>query len=46
MFGDRRLRTLTLLGWLVAFYVVPMGLAAPYAASLHPALADPGQHAG
>jgi MFS family permease len=24
-----------LLGWLVAFYVVPMGLAAPYAASFH-----------
>jgi MFS family permease len=35
VFGDRRLRTLMLLGWLVAFYVVPMGLAAPYAASLH-----------
>jgi len=35
VFGDRRLRTLTLLGWLVAFYVVPMGLAAPYAAGLH-----------
>lgn len=34
VFGDRRLRTLTLLGWLVAFYVVPMGLAAPYAADL------------
>jgi MFS family permease len=35
VFGDRTLRTLMLLGWLVAFYVVPMGLAAPYAASLH-----------
>jgi MFS family permease len=35
VFGDRRLRTLMLLGWLVAFYLVPMGLAAPYAASLH-----------
>ncbi len=34
VFGDSRLRTLTLLGWLVAFYVVPMGLAAPYAADL------------
>jgi MFS family permease len=33
VFGDRRLRTLMLLGWLVAFYVVPMGLAAPYAAT-------------
>jgi MFS family permease len=38
VFGDRRLRTLMLLGWLVAFYVVPMGLAAPYAARLHTAL--------
>ena len=35
VFGDRTLRTLMLLGWLVAFYVVPMGLAAPYAASFH-----------
>jgi MFS family permease len=34
VFGDRRLRTLMLYGWLVAFYVVPMGLAAPYAARL------------
>jgi Major Facilitator Superfamily len=41
VFGDRRLRTLTLLGWLVAFYVVPMGLAAPYAASLDTALPVP-----
>lgn len=41
VFGDRRLRTLMLLGWLVAFYVVPMGLAAPYAASLHASLAVP-----
>lgn len=32
VFGDRTLRTLMLFGWLVAFYVVPMGLAAPYAA--------------
>jgi len=31
VFGDRRLRTLMLLGWLVAFYIVPTGLAAPYA---------------
>jgi MFS family permease len=38
VFGDRTLRTLMLLGWLVAFYVVPMGLAAPYAAHLHTAL--------
>jgi MFS family permease len=41
VFGDRTLRTLMLLGWLVAFYVVPMGLAAPYAASLHASLAIP-----
>jgi MFS family permease len=32
VFGDRTLRTLMLFGWLVTFYVVPMGLAAPYAA--------------
>jgi MFS family permease len=30
-----------LLGWLVAFYVVPMGLAAPYAASFHASLPIP-----
>jgi MFS family permease len=41
VFGDRTLRTLMLLGWLVAFYVVPMGLAAPYAASLHTPLPVP-----
>lgn len=32
VFADRQLRTLMLLGWLVAFYVVPQGLAVPYAA--------------
>ncbi len=32
VFGDATLRRLMLFGWLVAFYVVPMGLAAPYAA--------------
>jgi MFS family permease len=32
VFGDTTLRTLVLFGWLVTFYVVPMGLAAPYAA--------------
>lgn len=31
VFGDSRLRTLTLLAWLAAFYVVPEGLAVPYA---------------
>src|SRR5215472_18148596 len=41
VFGDRTLRTLMLLGWLVAFYVVPMGLAAPYAASFHTSFAIP-----
>ena len=38
VFGDRTLRTLVLLGWLVAFYVVPTGLAAPYADGLHSSL--------
>jgi MFS family permease len=32
VFGDQRLRTLVLFGWLVAFYVVPQSLAVPYAA--------------
>jgi MFS family permease len=41
VFGHRTLRTLMLLGWLVAFYAVPMGLAAPYAASFHASLAIP-----
>lgn len=41
VFGDRRLRTLMLFGWLIAFYVVPMGLAAPYAASFHASLPVP-----
>jgi MFS family permease len=41
VFGDRALRTFMLLGWLVAFYVVPMGLAAPYAAQLHTSLPVP-----
>jgi MFS family permease len=35
VFGDPALRTLVLFGWLVTFYVVPMGLAAPYAAGFH-----------
>jgi MFS family permease len=33
--GDRRLRTLMMFGWLVPFYLVPMSLAAPYAALFH-----------
>jgi MFS family permease len=32
VFGDATLRTLVLFGWLVTFYIVPMALAAPYAA--------------
>ncbi len=34
VFGDQALRTLLLLGWLVAFYTVPEGVAAPYATEL------------
>ncbi|MFZ0190023.1 MAG: hypothetical protein WAL72_24130 [Streptosporangiaceae bacterium] len=35
VFGDRRLLTLMLFGWLASLYIVPEGLAAPYAHSLH-----------
>jgi MFS family permease len=31
VFGNRTLRTLVLFGWLAGFYVLPEGLAAPYA---------------
>jgi MFS family permease len=34
VFGDPALRTLLLFGWLVAFYTVPEGVAAPYTAKL------------
>jgi MFS family permease len=34
VFGDRQLRMLISLAWLAAFYEVPEGIAAPYAASL------------
>jgi MFS family permease len=34
VFGDPGLRTLLLLGWLVVFYTIPEGIAAPYAARL------------
>lgn len=34
VFGDRQLRMLVSLAWLAAFYEVPEGIAAPYAASL------------
>ena len=35
VFGNRKLVTLLLFGWLAGFYIVPEGLAAPYAHSLH-----------
>ena len=38
VFGDQTLRTLVLFGWLVAFYIVPTGLAAPYAGFLRTSL--------
>jgi MFS family permease len=34
VFGDRALRTLLLFGWLVVFYTIPEGIAAPYAKNL------------
>ena len=34
LFRDRALRILLLFGWLVAFYTIPEGVAAPYAARL------------
>ncbi len=34
IFGDPGLRTLLLFGWLVVFYTIPEGIAAPYAARL------------
>jgi MFS family permease len=34
VFGDRALRTLVLFAWLVAFYTIPAGIAAPYTARL------------
>ncbi len=34
VFGNQALSTLLLLGWLVVFYTVPEGIAAPYAARL------------
>ena len=35
VFGHRKLLNLLLFGWLAGFYIVPEGLAAPYAHSLH-----------
>jgi predicted MFS family arabinose efflux permease len=34
VFGDRALRTLVLFAWLVVFYTIPAGIAAPYADTL------------
>ncbi len=34
VFGDQALSTLLLFGWLVVFYTIPDGIAAPYAARL------------
>jgi MFS family permease len=34
VFGEPSLRTLLLFGWLAGFYIIPEGLAAPYAHSL------------
>lgn len=34
VFGDRALSTLLLFGWLVVFYTIPAGIAAPYSATL------------
>ncbi len=34
VFGDHALRTLLLFGWLVVFYTIPEGVAAPYARGL------------
>lgn len=35
VFGDRKLRTLVLFAWLCGFYILPEGIAAPYAARLY-----------
>jgi MFS family permease len=42
VFADARLRTLMMLGWLVPFYAVPEGVAAPYAHVLHGGAATTG----
>ncbi|MFC4591829.1 MFS transporter [Sphaerisporangium corydalis] len=34
VFGDKRLRTLVMFAWLCGFYVLPEGIAVPYAATL------------
>ncbi|MGW0485499.1 MFS transporter [Nonomuraea sp. NPDC003214] len=35
VFGDRKLRTLVLFAWLCGFYVLPEGIAVPYAVELY-----------
>ncbi|MEO3874309.1 MFS transporter [Nonomuraea sp. B12E4] len=35
VFGSRKLRTLVLFAWLCGFYILPEGIAVPYAAKLH-----------
>jgi SAM-dependent methyltransferase len=42
VFTNPRLRTLMLFGWLVPFYAVPEGVAAPYAHALHGGAATTG----
>jgi MFS family permease len=42
VFGNPVLRTLLLFGWLAGFCIVPEGLAAPYAHSLHGSAVDVG----
>jgi MFS family permease len=42
VFGDHALRILLMLGWLAAFYGIPEGIAAPYAARLSGGLAAAG----
>jgi MFS family permease len=42
IFKDPRLRTVMLLGWMVPFYAVPEGVAAPYAHMLHGGAATTG----
>jgi hypothetical protein len=48
VFGDQALRTLLLFGWLVVFYAIRRGIAAPYAAQLGggPRTARPGARLG
>jgi MFS family permease len=35
VFGSRKLRTLVLFAWLCGFYILPEGIAVPYAVKLH-----------